>query len=157
MRPEITSLRCYGVAVRDGHLLLCRLGPNALDPGVWTLPGGGGDFGESPEETLVREFDEETGLVPTVVGRPLVFSRLWENPDSRINSVKFIYPVIADGDPRVELDGSTDLAAWVPLTTIPERRADLVDLALDMIASDETTPNNVLRLEWARRSRASQR
>ena len=30
--------------------------------GVWGIPCGGVEFGESPEETVVREMKEETGL-----------------------------------------------------------------------------------------------
>ncbi len=30
--------------------------------GKWSLPGGWGDVGDSPKETVVKEFKEETGL-----------------------------------------------------------------------------------------------
>lgn len=33
--------------------------------GLWDLPGGGLDFGESPKEALIREIKEETGLKVT--------------------------------------------------------------------------------------------
>src|SRR5436190_4640662 len=53
----------YAYLERDGALLLTRnseLGPH---PGVWTLPGGGVDHGESPADTVRRELHEECGLV----------------------------------------------------------------------------------------------
>ena len=37
-----------------------------MNPGHWTLPGGGIDFGEDPEDAVVREFIEETGLTVKV-------------------------------------------------------------------------------------------
>ena len=52
----------YAYVERDGALLLTRnseLGPH---PGVWTLPGGGIDHGESPADTVLRELHEECGL-----------------------------------------------------------------------------------------------
>ncbi len=45
----------------DGRLLLIRRGhpPHA---GLWSLPGGRVEAGESPEEAVEREVREETGL-----------------------------------------------------------------------------------------------
>ena len=41
----------------QSHVLLVKRD----DVPVWVLPGGGIDSGETPEEALVREFQEETG------------------------------------------------------------------------------------------------
>lgn len=52
----------YGILRKDGHVLLIR---KARGPytGTFDLPGGSPEFGETPEETLRREFSEETGLL----------------------------------------------------------------------------------------------
>jgi 8-oxo-dGTP diphosphatase len=64
---------CVGAVVHDaaGRLLLIQRGH---DPhrGQWSLPGGRIEAGESPEQAVVREVHEETGLqvVPgRLVGR----------------------------------------------------------------------------------------
>lgn len=42
--------------------------------GVWELPGGGLDFGESPQQCLAREIQEEMGLeVVHIAERPSYF------------------------------------------------------------------------------------
>ncbi len=55
---------CVGAVVKDGQgrLLLIRRGhePGA---GLWSLPGGRVEPGETDAEALVREMREETGLV----------------------------------------------------------------------------------------------
>lgn len=53
----------YGIIARDDLLLVVRKtrGPHR---GRWDLPGGGMEFGETPAETLCREVQEETGIVP---------------------------------------------------------------------------------------------
>jgi 8-oxo-dGTP diphosphatase len=67
---RLQRVAAYGLAVRDGRVLLTRIASKAVWGGQWTLPGGGVDFGEEPRAALVREFHEETGLVP-VIDRPL--------------------------------------------------------------------------------------
>lgn len=47
------------VAASDGRILLQRRSDN----GLWALPGGGIEMGESVTEAIVREVLEETGLV----------------------------------------------------------------------------------------------
>lgn len=46
------------VIIRDGKVLLTR---DERDTG-WTFPGGGIDVGESPEQALARELEEEIGV-----------------------------------------------------------------------------------------------
>jgi len=57
-------IACVGAVIRDerGRLLLIKRGhePGA---GLWSLPGGRVEPGESDEEALVREMLEETGLL----------------------------------------------------------------------------------------------
>ena len=53
----IFSYRVAGVCVRDGCVLL----QSATDDPAYAFPGGHVEFGETNEETLIREFDEEIG------------------------------------------------------------------------------------------------
>lgn len=116
MSKQHSSVRAYGILVHDGAVALVRSSnPNHVPP-LWWLPGGGIDFGETPEETLVREFLEETGLR---VANPALFSvtsdvRKRDNGD-RIHTVRIIYTVtLAGGDLTHEVHGTTDHAAWYP-------------------------------------------
>jgi 8-oxo-dGTP pyrophosphatase MutT (NUDIX family) len=62
MSKQHTSVRSYGVLLHEGRVALVRSSNPRHVPPLWWLPGGGIDFGEAPEDTLVREFLEETGL-----------------------------------------------------------------------------------------------
>lgn len=59
------------VVVREGRVLLVR---EATD-GLWTLPGGWADPGESPSENCVREVREEAGLVVRAARLLAVYDR----------------------------------------------------------------------------------
>ncbi len=116
MSKQHSSVRAYGVLLHEGRVALVRSSNPQHQPPLWWLPGGGIDFGESPEETLIREFREETGLS---VERPELFSvtsdvRKRDNGD-RIHTVRIIYTVRwASGDLTHEVHGTTDHAAWFP-------------------------------------------
>lgn len=69
-RPEV---RCVGAVVHDEHgrLLVIRRGhpPNR---GLWSVPGGRVERGETEEAAVIREVAEETGLavgVGALLGR----------------------------------------------------------------------------------------
>jgi 8-oxo-dGTP diphosphatase len=66
-------IRCVGAVITDasGRLLLIRRA-NEPGRGLWSLPGGRVEPGESDAEAVVREVREETGLVVSpgqLVGR----------------------------------------------------------------------------------------
>jgi ADP-ribose pyrophosphatase YjhB (NUDIX family) len=59
--PDRPYLAVSAAIIRDGHVLVAR---RARGPalGVWTLPGGVVEAGETLTEALKREVVEETGL-----------------------------------------------------------------------------------------------
>jgi 8-oxo-dGTP diphosphatase len=136
--PSVTRLAAYGVIRRDGRVLLCRVGPGNLGAGLWTLPGGGMTFGESPEAAAVREVEEETGLDARISGHPSIHSDTGEWPFSAgpvtYHTIRFVYPMeVVGGSERREVDGSTDEFGWfTPDEVEGLRLADIVERALGL-------------------------
>jgi 8-oxo-dGTP diphosphatase len=60
---EARSIPCVGaiIANSDGRLLLIRRG-HEPGLGLWSIPGGRIEPGESDEQAVIREVREETGL-----------------------------------------------------------------------------------------------
>jgi ADP-ribose pyrophosphatase len=75
MTPAVPSVGVGGVVVRDGSVLLIRRGKEPLR-GRWVVPGGTVELGETLEEALVREMEEETGLVVEPLEVLTVFDRI---------------------------------------------------------------------------------
>ena len=56
---EKTRAACRGIVVEDGKILLTY----NVNADLWMIPGGGVEPGESLEDCVVRELEEETGYV----------------------------------------------------------------------------------------------
>ena len=116
-------LAAYAWIERDDAVLLCRIAPTSPGAGHWTVPGGGLEFGEDPAAGVLRELREETGLGGTVgelLGvRSVVLEPHETTRGHRIQAVGVLYRVTpVDADLVPEVDGSTDLAAWIPLAEL---------------------------------------
>lgn len=57
----MTRLGAYGLIITEGKLLLIEKMGGPFK-GLWDLPGGAIEFGESPETALQREIKEEAAL-----------------------------------------------------------------------------------------------
>jgi len=61
--PDMPERRgAIGVAVREGRLLLIRRSRSVVAPRMYCFPGGGIESGETEQEALIREFQEELGI-----------------------------------------------------------------------------------------------
>ena len=133
--PKRQRVAAYALIVRGGpdgpeEVLLARIAPH-IRVDAWALPGGGIDHGEDPRDALRREVLEETGL-HAEPGRLLdVWSTHFTGarPDGLVedyHGIGLIFEAEIEARSRdvvphvLDVGGSTDLAAWVPLTEAAE-------------------------------------
>ncbi|MBP5330942.1 MAG: serine hydrolase [Lachnospiraceae bacterium] len=79
------------IIVQDGKILLTH----ELNSGWWLLPGGGMEEGETPEECVVREVEEETGYLVRPLRSFLFMSEFYE--EYRYSGYFFICEVTGKG------------------------------------------------------------
>jgi 8-oxo-dGTP diphosphatase len=107
---------------------------------MWTLPGGGLEFGEHPEEGVKREVMEETGfdIEPTLLLGINSFTR--EQPNKSFQGIQIFYrSTIVGGTLTYEEDGTTDMCQWHPINEVAElEKAELVDVAISLSAKAGT-------------------
>lgn len=138
-----TRVGAYAIVTDESdRILLCRIAPGYPAEDLWTLPGGGVDHGEHPDDAVLRELSEETGLVGTREAVVSVWSGYIPKPASRpgpLHWIAILYRVSAPAaELRVEVGGSTAACAWF---TLDEASAldhvDLVDAAIDHLRQHE--------------------
>jgi 8-oxo-dGTP diphosphatase len=82
-------VRACGILVQNDAILLAELLSPITKKTIWTPPGGGVEFGEKLQETVKREFLEETGL-HVEVKELLHFGEIIQN---RHHAIEFYFRV----------------------------------------------------------------
>lgn len=151
--PYVTCFHrgVYGCIIRQGKMLVIQ---KARGPytGLFDLPGGSPEAGETPEQTLFREIKEETGC--TVIKmenrrcRSLIFSRFTPESGKRgvLKHDAILYDVQVIGTPSEMGDGLDSKGAlWVDTNLLNDKNATpyvLMGLKRELIslANEEGCP-----------------
>jgi 8-oxo-dGTP diphosphatase len=124
---SVTPELCVGgVVVEAGRLLLVQRG-NPPSVGLWAVPGGRVELGETMVDAVAREVLEETGLVVTVGELVGWVERISDAYHFVI--VDFLATCSGETEPTAA-DDAADVA-WVPLAELPQW--DLVPGLLDFL------------------------
>jgi molecular chaperone GrpE len=107
-------LTVKGVVLRDdGKILLLKRSKKSLNPGKWDLPGGTLEKGETLEEALLREIEEETGLeveVGEIIGTA-EFNKESKNFSEEKRGLRYL--TYYSGDDEVELSEEHQDFKWL--------------------------------------------
>ena len=103
------------VLVENGRVLLVK---RRWDPraGAWCLPAGFMEAGETPEQTAVRELEEETGVIAQLTGLFGVYAGF---DDPRVRAVLILYTGVATGGTQRAGDDAIELQ-WYALDALPD-------------------------------------
>jgi 8-oxo-dGTP diphosphatase len=116
-KPEVTEFTADIVVMReDGHILLIRRGSEPFK-GMWALPGGYLDSGETPLDAAVRELAEETGI--HAERTELREVGVWKEPgrDPRGRFITTVYAVTVPADTAAQAADDAASLMWLPTNT----------------------------------------
>lgn len=148
-----TRPAAYAIIIERGYILLSHLSPGAApNASGWTLPGGGMDPGEQPEDTVIREVFEETGFhigIDALMGVHAAYFEPAKVEERTFCALRTIYRAhTISGNLRHEIAGSTNEARWIPLAELDRiPHVQLVDIAAHMMGYDSAS-------HWAQTVRA---
>jgi 8-oxo-dGTP diphosphatase len=113
---EVTA----GVLARADSVLICQRAFGGRHPGKWEFPGGKSEPGETLEECLRRELQEELGIAATI-GR-LLWRTEHQYPDRGAFALSFFRVPRWTGVPSNRVFATIE---WARLTDL--RRIDFLD------------------------------
>jgi ADP-ribose pyrophosphatase YjhB (NUDIX family) len=120
--PPDVRIGARAVIVADGRI--AALERQRRDEHYFTLPGGGVDDGESAEEAVVREVEEELGLVVEPIGKLAVV--VWNRPGRIALQTYFSCRVVGGhfgsgtGPEYTAAHRSTYKPVWLDIAGLPE-------------------------------------
>jgi len=114
-------IAAYGIVLSSQGLLITQFSDRTAVPGLWGLPGGGIDPGESPSTALLREIEEETGQQAEISQLLDVQTDHWIglSPAQVVedfHAVRIIYTAYCQNPSRPvvnDVGGTTEAAAWI--------------------------------------------
>lgn len=123
-----TVIVAAGVVFREGHVLLTQRKAGAHLAGLWEFPGGKVEPGEDPKATVVRELEEELGILVDVGDILDVAFHRYEDADKAV-LLLFYEATLRAGSPEPR---ALDVAAfdWATRDKLSDERFPPADVGL---------------------------
>ncbi|TWD54141.1 ADP-ribose pyrophosphatase YjhB (NUDIX family) [Agrobacterium vitis] len=129
-KPQLFSFRVAGLIFQDNHLLVQR---GATDS-YWALPGGRAEIGESSEQTIIREMQEEIDRTVKIERLLWTVESFFSYEGYKAHELGFYYllqvehalPFHTDEIVHRVIDGPAEvLFRWVPATEAAFKAFDI--------------------------------
>ena len=134
----MVGARCL---LRDdqGRIVLIKRSDN----GLWAVPAGGLELGDSVRQCAIREMYEETGLTPTKLAPIAILSgadttetNMWGHTYEYL--ITIFLATAWTGELVTQTDESTD-AGWFHPDRLPTPRTAIVDMSMELLAHYDRT------------------
>lgn len=125
---NVFSYRVAGILIKDGRVLLQR----PINDTAYSFPGGHVSFGETNEETLIREFKEEISADISVDGLQWVAEIFFPWGDKPCHQICLFYRISLCDETQIPLSGTFNAVdelensnidlefSWIPLSEIKD-------------------------------------
>lgn len=125
---------------KEGRVLFCH----RRDHDLWNLPGGGLEAGESPWQCVIREVEEEVGLIVKIDR----LAGVYHKPDKNLLVFSFVCSVVGG---HLETTSEADEIKYFSLTEIPknvsqkqvERIRDILEAPDKTLFKTQTGPSSI--------------
>lgn len=142
MDPIHFQQGCAGALIfndKEEVLLVKRADNDDFFPGFWELPGGGIDYGESPQKSLKREIQEECGLTIDVSYPLGIHTYIMPVNDKESQRIEITFLcLLQDPHQQVVLSHEYSAYQWVHIKNIP--RFELSDYMKQVITDALNNP-----------------
>ena len=120
-KPAVSAI----IRNKSGEVLFTK---RAIEPyiGWWDLPGGFMEYGESPEEALVREVKEELGIDAVIKNFLGTFHQFYENlgrKDEKYSLIVLIYLIELQNNTEIKVGDDVEQYNFFSLINFPKRIA----------------------------------
>lgn len=129
-KPQLFTFRVAGLILHNGHLLVQR----SANETYWALPGGRAEIGESSEQTIIREMQEEIDRTVRIERLLFTTELFFSFDDYRAHELGFYYlltmdiplPFHKDDIIHRVVDGPTEVEfRWMPATATAFQTFDI--------------------------------
>lgn len=107
--PDELKLKAHAVCIHDGKMLIVH----HPEWDIWSIPGGTRENGESIEETLKREIEEETNC-EVLDYKPIAYQKIISPDGSKYHyRLQYLCNVIPFGEFKGDIAGNVNKIVWI--------------------------------------------
>ena len=131
-------IKVAGCLVKNGKILMIR----EKEAKIHNLPQGIVEFGESPDEAVMRSFLDETGLIVEAIAPFRIYSFTEDNVQTIV--IHYLVALVDEDDDEIIVDDETKELNWLDAKEVGEERQSWddeirqsVEIAIDLESEKE--------------------